>query len=380
MEDVIRGVVVKLRPTAEQKAYFHKNFGCCRKAYNEVLARHKAKYGENYTETPSQSELNRLLMEAKKDFPYLKEVESTSLQKAAYTLQNAFTKHRQNKKRYGPPKFHTKRKTRCSFTQTVRQDIKIINGRKLTLRKYGDVEFRTSSEYVELLNRDDIKFNNITVTFDGLNYYASINIEHNSHDSLPLTGKYLGCDINSNVNGWLVTSDGQKEFFNIDHDIQMIKKINRLMAKCRRLSKQWKQLQKRLLKWYNKRTNKLNDYIEKLTYNLVKEYDVIVFEENYAAIKILIGGEQNMVFPLTRFIKRLKDKFQLYKPTAEGVQFVKSHNTSRTCHHCGHINKKLKPKTRQWICPNCGKTLDRDINAAINILNRWFNGVCPEDT
>ena len=81
-----------------------------------------------------------------------------------------------------------------------------------------------------------------------------------------------------------------------------------------------------------------------------------------------------MMFPLSRFIKRLKDKFQLYKPEADGVQFVKPHNTSRKCRHCGHINKELKVKTRNWKCQKCGKTLDRDINAAINILNRWFNG------
>ena len=123
-----------------------------------------------------------------------------------------------------------------------------------------------------------------------------------------------------------------------------------------------------------KRTNQLNDYIEKITYNLVKKYDTIIFEENYSTIKILIGGEQNMIFPLSRFIKRLKDKFQLYKPETDGVQFVKPHNTSRTCHHCGHINKELKVKTRNWKCQKCGKTLDRDTNAAINILNRWFNG------
>ena len=53
------------------------------------------------------------------------------------------------------------------------------------------------------------------------------------------------------------------------------------------MSRRWKKLQKRLQKWYNKRTNQLNDYIEKLTYNLVKKYDTIVFEENYSTIKNL---------------------------------------------------------------------------------------------
>ena len=150
------------------------------------------------------------------------------------------------------------------------------------------------------------------------------------------------------------------------------------MAKCRQKSRNWKYHHKRLIKWYNKRTNKLRDYIEKLSYNLVKKYDTIVFEKNYNTIKILIGGEQNMVFPLTRFIQRLKDKFKLYKPTADGVQFVDSKNTSKKCHHCGHIHQELDVKTRKFQCENCGKTLDRDINAAINILNRWFNGVSSE--
>ena len=83
------------------------------------------------------------------------------------------------------------------------------------------------------------------------------------------------------------------------------------MSRCRKLSRRWKTLQKRLQKWYNKRTNKLKDYIEKLTYNLVKDYDTIVFEKNYATIKILIGGEQNMVFPLSQFIQRLKTKIRV---------------------------------------------------------------------
>ncbi|MEE0901945.1 MAG: transposase, partial [Methanobrevibacter sp.] len=277
-------------------------------------------------------------------------------------------------KRHNPPVYHSKKKTRPSFRQTVRKDKRPVENNTLTLRKYGKVTFSTSIEYLDLLNHPDTKFNSITVYYDGLNHYASFNIETNLPEHLELTEKYIGCDINSNKNGWLVTSEMQKEFFDVDYENQMIKHINKLMSQCRKGSRRWKKLQKRLLKWYNKRTNRLKDYIEKLTFQLVQEYDTIVFEKNYPSIKILIGGEQNMIFPLSRFIQRLKDKFLLYKPEADGVQFVKSHNTSRTCHHCGHIKKELKVKTRKWTCTNCGKTHDRDINAAINILNRWFNG------
>ena len=87
-----------------------------------------------------------------------------------------------------------------------------------------------------------------------------------------------------------------------------------------------------------------------------------------------------MVFPLSQFIQRLKNKFEMYKPDAEGVVFVDAKNTSKTCHHCGHINKELDVKTRKWICPKCGEELDRDVNASINILNRWSPGDSLENT
>ena len=99
-----------------------------------------------------------------------------------------------------------------------------------------------------------------------------------------------------------------------------------------------KNYKKRLQKWYNKRTNQLNDYIEKLTYNIVKKYDTIVFEENYSTIKILIGGEQNMIFPLSRFPtlqtrsrRRTIRKTTQHKPNMPPLrthkQRVKSQNT-----------------------------------------------------
>lgn len=379
MGEYIRGVVVKLHVTPEQEDFFKKNYGCTRKVYNMILDKYKTKYGEDSTKIPTKKELNQFLVESKKELPYLRETESTSLQQARDDLHKAF-QNTFKSKRHNPPKFHSKKKTGPSFRQSIRKEKRPVKNNTVNLRKYGETTFSTSLEYFDLLNHPHTKFNNITVLFDGLNHYAIFNIQTNPPENLPLTKKHMGCDINSNKNGWLVTSKGQKEFFDVNHENQMIKKINRLMSKCRKGSRRWKKLEKRLQKWYNKRTNQLKDYIEKLTYNLVQKYDTIVFEKNYNTIKILIGGEQNMIFPLSRFIQRLKDKYKLYKPQADGVQFVKTHNTSRTCHRCGNINKELEVKTRNWKCPKCGQILDRDTNAAINILNRWFNGASLENT
>ena len=278
MGDFIRGLIVKLHVTPEQEVEFKKNYGCTRKTYNELLSKYKAEHGEDSTEIPTQKELNQFLKETKKELPYLKETESTSLQQARDDLHKSF-KICHKSKRHNPPVYHSKKKTRPSFRQTVRKDKRPVENNTLTLRKHGKVTFSTSIEYLDLLNHPDTKFNSITVYFDGLNHYASFNIETNPPEQIELTEKHIGCDINSNKNGWLVTSEMQKEFFDVDHENQMIKHINKLMSQCRKGSRRWKKLQKRLLKWYNKRTNKLKDYIEKLTYHLVQEYDTIVFEK-----------------------------------------------------------------------------------------------------
>ena len=372
LSEVIKGIKVKIVPNDEQKESFHKNFGCCRNVYNLVLGKYISLYQQDDSVNPTETQLNKILNKVKKEYPYLKETESTSLQQSVRDLGAAFNNFfKKEASRF--PKFHKKKNTRLSFRQTIPPNKKIIQGNKLSLRKYGTVKIKTSPEYIELLNNPETKFNNITISYDGLKYYATINIK-TTVTEWELTGEEIGCDINSNRNGWLVTSKGLKEYFNIDCENQMIKKLNRLMSRTHKGSRKHNMLHKRLLKWYQKRTNKLNDYLHKLSSFLVETYDTIVFEENYAEIKILIGGEQNLIFPLSRFIEILQYKFQWYKPKAEGVVFVNPKYTSKTCHKCGHINHELERKTRNWKCPNCKTLLDRDINAAINILNRWRNG------
>ena len=245
MGDYIRGVIVKLHLTPKQEVLFKKNYGCTRKAYNMILNKYKDKYGEDSTKIPTKNELNQFLMESKNELFYLRETESTSLQQARDDLHKAF-KNSFKSKRHNTTKFHSKKKTRPSFRQSIRKEKRPVKNNTVNFRKYGKVTFSTSIENLDLLNNPNTKFNNITAYYDGLNHYASFNIETNTPKQLPLTEKHIGCDINSNKNGWLVTSEGQKEFFDVDHDNQMIKHINRLMSKCRNKSRRWKKLQKRL--------------------------------------------------------------------------------------------------------------------------------------
>lgn len=146
MGEYIRGVVVKLHLTLEQEVMFKQNYGCTRKTHNELLNKYKAKYGDS-NKIPTKNELNQFLNESKKELPYLMETESTSLQQARDDLHKAF-KNSFKSKRHNPPKFHSKKKTRPSFRQTIRKDKRPVEKNTLTLRKHGKVTFSTSVEYL----------------------------------------------------------------------------------------------------------------------------------------------------------------------------------------------------------------------------------------
>lgn len=171
MDERTVGVVVRILPNGEQREGFHQNFGCVRKAYNETLGKYNALYEEDDSIRPTYTFLNSLMMESKKKLPYLDAMESTSLQQAVRDLSRGFDNFLKNP-HFNYPKFHSKKENRNSFRQTIPSNKKIINKNKVSLRRYGEVRFRTSPEYRELLNSSDIKFNNITIAYDGIHYYA----------------------------------------------------------------------------------------------------------------------------------------------------------------------------------------------------------------
>ena len=372
MRIVNKGIKVRIYPNQEQKEQFNRNFGSVRFVYNNILER----LNNLYKMYPNQYKLNiklvnEFLKQLKVEFSFLKEVESTSLQQSSRDLLQSYFNFFKNPKA-NFPKFHSKRNTRLSFRQTITGNL--VQGNNLQLRKYGSIRYRTSKEYIDLLNLD-IKINNITITCDNGKYYAILNVEA-PIEEWKKTGKSKGFDLNSNKNSFLVSNTGEKYQFNVDSENQRIKQLNKALSTKQKGSRGFKRIQHKLQRVYDKRTNKLNDFIQKLSTILVKENDTIVIEDNWDSIKILIGGEQNMVFPLMQFQEMIRYKFEWYKVDCTGLVKVNPKWTSKMCHYCGSINTELTCDIREWVCPVCGNILDRDINASINILNRWDDGDC----
>ena len=260
---VNKGVKVRIYSNRRQKEQFHNNFGASRFVYNNILDRLK----KLYNTYPNQYKLdmkliNEFLKQLKVENSFLKEIESTSLQQSSRDLFKSYQNFFKNPKT-NFPKFHSKKNTRLSFRQTI-ADYPVQN-KHLKLRKYGFIRYRTSKKYYQLLN-SHIKINNITITCDNGKYYAILNIE-TKIEQWPITNQTKGYDLNSNKNHFLVSSTGEKYQFNVNRENQMIKKLNISLSTKKKGSRAFKKIQKRLHKWYDKRTNKLNDYIRKLSTN-----------------------------------------------------------------------------------------------------------------
>ena len=148
---------VKIYPTQEQKDCFHRNFGCCRKAHNVVLDKYNKMHSNDSNLRPTFTFLNKLLNEVKKEFFYLEDVESTSLQQEIRDLATSFDNFFKNPSHFNKPHFHKKKTSKLAFRQTIRQDIRIIQKNKMILRKYGKVKFHTSQEYFQILKRQKYK-------------------------------------------------------------------------------------------------------------------------------------------------------------------------------------------------------------------------------
>lgn len=129
-----------------------------------------------------------------------------------------------------------------------------------------------------------------------------------------------------------------------------------------------KALAQDIAKMHERIVNLRNDWQWKVCHNLCKKYDIICIEElNIEGMKRLWGRKvSDLAF--SEFVRKLEYVSLKYGCKLRKVD--KHFASSRTCGYCGHVNKELTLRDRQWICPGCGAVLDRDLNAANNILRQ----------
>lgn len=349
----------RIYPTEEQVVLIEKTFGCTRFVYNYFLEQRTNVYKTegrpvNYTEQQNQ------LPGLKKEYEWLKEVDSTSLQMSLRNLDQAF-KNYYNDKRAGYPKFKSKKHSKPAYTVNfVNNNIKVKNG-NIKLPKLGWMKAAVH----RFVNGRIIKAS-VTKSSTG-KYYVAICVEEEIA-TCPENDNAIGIDLG--LKNFAALSTGDK--------IENPKVLKKYQHKMRRLQKDlsrkekgsnnWKKAKHKLAKTHEKVANIRRDFLHKLSTKIIRENQTVVIESLKVKNMLKNGNLARSISDVSwsKFVGFLEYKADWY-----GRDLVKIDTwfpSSQLCSQCGYQNKYLTLDTRNWICPECNTDHDRDINASRNIL------------
>ena len=350
----------RLYPGREQEKLFHRTFGCCRFVYNRMLADKKAMYEET-------GKTKRLTPAGyKKDFPWLKEVDSLALANVQLHLEAAFARFFEpGKNRY--PRFKSKHRSRKSYTtNVVNGNITLEDGR-LRLPKAGPVRIRQHRRIPE-----GYVLKSVTVSMEPSGkYYASLLYEYPARENQTPgadreDAKVLGIDFA--MRGMAVFSDGSRAEYPGYYRLaqERLARDQRRLSKCKKGSRNYEKQKRRVALRHEKIRNQRKDYLHKLSRDLADRYDVIAVEDidMQAMSRSLHFGKSVADNSFGAFRTMLA-----YKLEEQGKSFVKVGRffpSSKMCSRCGNVKKELRLDERVYRC-SCGLCMDRDLNAAVNI-------------
>ena len=352
----------RLYPNEEQKEMFAKTFGCARAIWNMMLA-DKIKYYEETGEF-----LNNTPAQYKKEYPWLKEVDSLALANAQLNLQKAYKSFFRSG--FGFPRYKAKRYRQSYKTNNQNGTLVVENG-KVKLPKIGWVKVRLHRKIL-----GTIKSATISMSTTG-KYYISILCEAEISPSQK-TGSSVGIDLGLENFAILSTGEkiGNKRFLKglskklakeqkiLSRRASIAKNSGRKLSESRNYQKQ----RIKVAKIHEKIANKRKDFLDKLSTEIIKNHDVICIEDlssknlmkNHKLAKAI--GDVSW----SEFVRMLEYKADWYGKTISKIS--RWYPSSQICSDCGYSTGKKALSIREWTCSNCGSHHDRDINASLNIL------------
>ncbi|MBR1728381.1 MAG: transposase [Selenomonadaceae bacterium] len=386
---MIRAVKIRLLPTPEQEILFWKSAGVARWSYNYFLSENEKLYQEylkndktgnkSISEGKIRKHINNVLK--KTTHKWLSEVSSNVMKQAVKDANIAL--QRFFKESSGYPRFKSRHKSKISFYVNYESLKRLANGFQGERLGY----IKTAYPLPKIKGH----YSNPHISFDGKHWYLSVGFEVKTKE-VELTGKSIGIDLG--VKDLAVVSNG-KVYGNINKTrrIKQLKKrlkreqrkvsrkiegniksrdskrrptFKRPLRECRNIQRQNQKI--RLI--YKKLTDIINNYLHQTTTEIVKAKPSRIVMENLNVSGMMKNRHLSKAIAEQKFYefkRQIKYKCEMY-----GIEFVevdRFYPSSKTCSHCGHVKVDLKLSDRIYKCAECGLTIDRDLNAAINLAN-----------
>ena len=351
-----------------QTEQIQKTFGCCRFVYNQCLDRKITVYKDT-KESMSKFDCNTYVnQKLKKEYEWLKEVDKFALTNSIYNLDNAyqnfFRRIKQGDNKAGFPHFKSKKDNRKSYKTTYTNNNIQVLEKQIKLPKLGLVKCKVSKQIEGRIINATISQN------PSGKYFVSVCCTEVNIPQYSPTGAVVGIDLG--IKEFAITSDG----VHIENN-KFLKKSEKKLAKLQKeLSRKTigsnnrNKARIKVARCHEKIVNQRKDFLNKLSTQLIKDYDIICLEtlkvKNMVKNHKLAKAISDVSW--SEFVRQLQYKADWYGKCVYKInRFFAS---SKTCSECGYQIDNLDLSIREWTCHECETIHDRDINAAQNILKR----------
>ena len=365
-----KAIKYRVYPTKEQSVMFAKTFGCCRKVYNLMLSDKIAGYkktGKFPAVTPAKY---------KDEYPYLKEVDSLALANKQLDLQEAFrnTFSKTRKKSNGFPKFKSAKHSRKSYTTNNQKGtVAIIDNGYIKLPKTGKVK-----AVIHRIPDSDwiIKSATVSQEPDG-KYYISILFEFDNVINSYMADKTNAIGLDYASEGLYMDNNGNigsnHKYYRESHDklARAQRRLSRMQGskKLEEKSNNYIRQLRKVNKIHRHIANQSLDNLHKISTEIANQYDVVCVESlnmRSMANRGFGNGKATLDNGYGMFLSMLE-----YKLSDRNKYFIRVNKwfpSSQICHCCGTLHPEMKDLAIRTVKCDCGLTINRDQNAAINIL------------
>lgn len=367
----LRAYKFRLYPTEEQEIFFTKSFGCVRKVYNLMLDDRMKAYEETKNDSSKKMRFPTPA-KYKKDFPFLKEVDSLALANAQLNLDKAYKNFFRDKS-IGFPRFKSKKNPVQSYTTNNQNGtVALIDNKFIKIPKLK------SFVRIKLHRQPKGIIKSATISRHSSGKYSISLLCKEEVIELPKTNSAIGIDLG--ITDFAILSDGQK----IDNNKFTSKMEMKLKREQRKLSrrallakqkginlfeaKNYQKQKRKVARLHEKVMNQRTDFLNKLSTEIIKNHDIICMEDLNTKGMLRNHKRAKSISDVSwsSFVTKLQYKADWYG--REIIKIDKWFPSSQICSECGHKDGKKTLEIREWTCPICHTHHDRDINASKNIL------------
>ena len=368
----IRSAKFVLKPTVRQKEILESFFNLSRALYNISLysvkqskfGTYELKNGDIVPKIPKEFDLNKFLTKLKKEYGYLFLLPNAYAQATMKSLSRGFENFYRT---LNYPKFKAKKSSTQSFNCYAGAK---IDGNHIVLIKPRASDY-TEEDLRIRFKRHKVKYNfdkvtNFTISRENNKYYISFTF-YTDIESKETT-ESVGIDLG--IKDFVICSDGtvypNMRFY--EKSLRKLKISQRRLSKKQKGSKNREKARLKVSKQHKKVKNQRNDYQHKISRELADNFNTICLEtlnvKNMVKNKKLAKAISSVSW--SSFITKLD--YKIAENQGCLIKIDRFYPSSKTCSNCGNVKKELKLSERTYHCSECGFTIDRDLNASINIL------------